>query len=418
MGGRPLRAEYVWPFLVPGGEVAGAQLVRELPAEAALLVWQAVRSLVMWSEADDDDRAGLFDPAGLDAFLAELGRARFDDDLRLPTVLIVAELALPEPSLENLAHACLCLAEWALAHGARASGAYFAEAAACAWPWNARFSWLAGRVLREQGKHARAELWLRRSLHLAVRADDWELKSRALMSLGNLKMQAGSYPEARACCEDALRVARRYKLAAQEGEALHYLFTIAFTMKEFRKADDLARQTADAYGSGHPRLPAFAYDLAYYWMQRGDFRGAYRLISALLKVDGLFSPAERLPVLGNAIRAAAACELPADYEAHAGALAALLPEVAHSPHVAPALALAASGAAHLKRWQQAEDWLLAAMASAERTGQQDTIVQAETLLEQVRRRVTASAPVLEWVPPRYQQLTDQVIGSLAKAVAA
>ncbi|HEX5726364.1 MAG TPA: hypothetical protein VFX98_12905 [Longimicrobiaceae bacterium] len=183
--------------MIPTGEVLGASLVRDLPAECSLAVWQATRLLFQWAEAPEAERAEMFEPGTLDPFLAELEAGRFDEGLRLPTLLIVAELASGAADPERLARACLCLAEWALARRAAGSALYFAEAAALAWPESARHAWLAGALLQAHGRTPRAELWLRRALRVAARTGDWQAKSLALGALGNSTPATGSRSGAR-----------------------------------------------------------------------------------------------------------------------------------------------------------------------------------------------------------------------------
>jgi hypothetical protein len=84
--------------------------------------------------------------------------------------------------------------------------------------------------------------------------------------------------------------------------ALHNLFTVAVTQDDYRKATRLARETFNAYGSNHLRLPALAHDIAFFWMMRGQFSQALSVFEAL--VNQFANPDERLLALSNVVRAA------------------------------------------------------------------------------------------------------------------
>lgn len=112
----PVAHDFTWPLTVPGGEIAGAEVVRELPPEVALTVWQALRSVLLWAGQPEDARAGLFEPDAMRAWEAELLRGPLEAPLRDPLAVIVDELATPgEASEPDLSWACMCVAEWCLA---------------------------------------------------------------------------------------------------------------------------------------------------------------------------------------------------------------------------------------------------------------------------------------------------------------
>src|SRR5688500_16834046 len=191
-------ADFTSPLTIPGGEVAGTEIVRELPAELALTVWQVLRSVLLWAAEIPAQRGDLFERRAMEQWERELLEGGFDPDLRYPLAVIVGELAaLEDASGEHLAHACLCVTEWGLAHNGTRTALAFTEAAALCRPDHPRYAWMAGRMLRTHGRFKEAEQWLQRAVRKASSREDWETHARALVALGNLLLEVGNYPAAR-----------------------------------------------------------------------------------------------------------------------------------------------------------------------------------------------------------------------------
>ena len=76
-----------------------------------------------------------------------------------------------------------------------------------------------------------------------------------------------------------------------QGRALHDLFTIAVETSPPAEAQELARLAFRAYGPRHPKLPALAHDVAYFWMGQGRFEPALEVFRAVM--PHLHDPNER-----------------------------------------------------------------------------------------------------------------------------
>jgi tetratricopeptide (TPR) repeat protein len=367
--------------------VAGAEIVRELPPEMALPVWQALRSVLMWAAEEPGSRSSLFDPRAMEDWECELLQGTFDADLRYPLAVLVGELGRGGGAAsEPVSRACLCITEWALPHKAIATALAFSEAAALAWPEHPRYAWMTGRLLRRYGRLPEAEQWIRRAVRVAIRIGDPEAHTQALHSLGDLFYKMGHYGRASDKLHEALRIARRHRLRDREGCILHDLVASTVDRGRFDEAEQYARGALEIYGDSHPALSRLAYDVAFMWVRRGHFA---RALPVLLELSALFDdPDIRARVLASTARAAAGCGDAALFNR----LSAEALELAEAPRDQDGFAYAfmqlGIGASTLSQWESSETMLNRALTLARQRSESDVIVQAQAALDAVSERRT------------------------------
>lgn len=381
-------ADFTSPLTVPGGEVAGAQVVRELSAEVALTVWQTLRSVLLWAGEIPAHRGELFERAAMEQWERELLEGTFDADLRHPLAVIVGELAKPEAAApEHLAHACVCVTEWALAHRSIRTALAFIEAAALCWPEHPRYAWMAGRILRAHGHLREAEQWIKRAARVAAKTGDWETHTLSLNSLGNVFYEAGNYLESGRTLREALRIARRHRLKKREGEILHDLFVLTTWSGELDRAENYAREAFEIYRLGHHRLAALAHDVAVLWMKRGHFSRALFVLRELPPY--IHAPEERSRVYAVLARAAAACGQERLFMDAWKEAWDFFDDPITERRAAPDYVELGLGASSLKKWDMAEAALNRAIQLATGTGEADVRVRAESALAAVSARRVA-----------------------------
>lgn len=386
---RPRAADFTTPLTIPGGAVGGADVVRELPPEVALPVWQTLRSVLMWAGEEPALRGDLFEPCAMQEWEAELLLDSWEPDVRCPLAVIVGELAKPaDASAETLARACLCVTDWALERGHAATALAFAEAAALAWPQQPRFSWLVSRLLRHHGRLREAETWIRRSAKAAASARDWETQALAQNSLGNLLHDQGKNSQSLRTLKDALRLARRHRLRSLEGEILHDLFVVCTWGGECDNADEYAEGAFTIYREGHPRLAALAHDVASLWIIRGYHARALTVLKQLPPFIEL--PDEQMKVWGALARAAGACGDAATYRRAAAEVWRLLDDPETVSRSASALLEVAIGASSLDEPHEAERAVSEAMEIAAKTGESDIEIRAQEVLAAIGARTAES----------------------------
>lgn len=396
-----------------GADLPGAAILSELPAEHALLIWDVLRAVLLFAAGAGErawwsaEQMRSWEEAILaDAALAEAARA--------PLSAIIGELADPrECDVARLSWACLCLCDWAVERGATETALAWAEAAALAWPANARLAWIAGKMFRTHSRFTEAKQWLRRAARLAVWSKDWEVQARALIALGNLTVQRGSYPRARRLYSRALRIASRHHLREQRAMALHDLFVIAYETGRHDEAEEFCRRAFQAYGPEHPLLQRLAHDVAFYWAERGDFSRAATLTRHLL--PGFDVPSVYLRVLATYLRSAGGSGQRAEFEAFWPKLEQILTRLESEVTLASSLLDIGYGASSLEENALAEDLFRRAFEVAERRGEADVLIRAESALQRLR-----SGGLAEPMTPRpvaAGSTRDAFIAELASSLA-
>jgi hypothetical protein len=407
-------ADFTSPLTIPGGEVAGAHVVRELPVEVALTVWQVLRTVLLWAAEIPAQRGDLFERRSMEQWEMELLESTFDTDLRSPLAVIIGELADPEAaSPEHLAHACLCVTEWGLAHNATRTALGFSEAAALCWPEHPRYSWMAGRMLRAHGHFKEAEQWLQRSIRSASAREDWETHSRALVALGNLLLETGNYPAAREIQLKALASARKNDLGELAGMALHDLFAISTNQGRLQEAEQYAREAYREYGEAHELLPRLAHDVAYFWMETGYIRRALNVLRVL--IPHFTEPEQRFRIVANTARAAGAAGERDLFRALWDAAYAEIPRLTTEGSLAAGLVELALGALSLEEWDSAHAVLDEALRVATRRGEGNVIVRAEAVRNSVEtRQAIETRTRFVWEPTSTsERLAQNFVASLS-----
>jgi tetratricopeptide (TPR) repeat protein len=408
--------DFVYPLTIRAPGAEGGVVLAEVRDRYALAVLRALRLVLAWSRGPDL-AAPVLRPGPLDRWEAELHAARIRKPLRMPLVALAAELRRPERAdPQAVAQACFAICDWALGAGAEGTALLFAEAAALAWPTNARRAWIAGRMLRNRGRLREGELWLRRAARVAVWCADWETQDLALNSLGNLYLLQGAFPEARRYLSRALTLARRQNMKEREGAVAHDLCTVFTHLGEHSRAEELAVRAFHRYGDGHPNLPRLAHDVVHLWILQGQFRLALLVLRALSPLLRL--PHERLRVLASTARAAGGCGDGAAFEAAWTEAWELVRQPAAEVRatLSGVLIDLGYGAASFSDWERAIEALALGLDSARERGADDDAVEAETVLEIIRRHERVETPRPPLAGPS-ALLTDAVVRLLEQSAS-
>lgn len=361
----------------------GMEILREVPGETGVLLWQAYRNVMFWATAEASERGTLFAPDAAQGRLSELLAADLPTAIVDPLVAVGRMLGAPQAtSGESIADACRTVADWADAEGYDATALAFTQAAALASPRNAALALAVGKLARQRNELPRAETWYRHAIMIARQTGDWHVYGLAYLSLGNMARQRGNFPAAHRMHIKALRSGKRKGLGEIVGQSSHEMFVIATEMGRAEQAEHYARQAFRAYGSEHELLPALAHDIAYYWMEQGYFTRALPVFVAL---EPLFTDLkQKLPVRANVIRAAGAAGDRDLFRRMWNETIKLTKEPEAMPVVANSLLEMARGAASLGEWDRAEQVAERAVAVAQERGEAAVVVRAESLLGSIR----------------------------------
>lgn len=368
------------PPLTRGGELLeGADILREMNGEAAVLLWKSLRSVTLWASAAPREHAELFADGAEQRRIAEILVTELDSELLGPLRTFAQVLGNPATiRRETVALACRQVAQWAQKRDLSATRLAFTQAAALVCPADAELAHEVGRLARSGGEHARAESWHRRAIMLGRQTGSWEPYARSYISLGNLASHRGNFPLARRCQIKAYRAARRHALGEVMAMALHDLFLIALDSGEAATAQRYARQAFRAYGPTHARIPYLAHDLAVFWIREGQFSQALPVLQALLP---RFEPAdERVLVLANIARAAGGVGERGVFEEAWTSAENLLVLPQTAARAAQTLLNLARGATGVSEWERAETAARSALERATLRGEAQIVFEAESVL--------------------------------------
>lgn len=404
---------HVPPALVHGGEsLEGAQVLDEVQGPLGLLLWETYRDVALWAATAPEDRDELFSAGAAAQRRSAMEGVGADAVLERALRGAAAVLADPAGTQEqDVLAACRQAADWAEQRGLLATAVTLATAAALASPAHAGAAFRVGQIARNKGENARAETWFRRAIGLGRQAKDWLSYSEAFLGLGNLYKQRGNFPAARRFYIRGLRAARRHALRDVQGRALHDMFTIAVEISTPSEAQELARQAFRAYGPRHPKLPALAHDVGYFWMSQGLFEPALEVLRAVL--PHLHHPSDRIMCVGNVGRAAGATGDRAGFDDAWEQVWASQGDWDRLPLASQGLAQLAHGASSLRDWVRAERAAESARDLGQRMGMGAVVMEVESVLDAARRKKNLERPAApETAPDDTEDLAADFVRSL------
>jgi hypothetical protein len=191
--GLPPEQHFSEPISIHGAALQESVIVAEFLPGPSLAVLRAYRLVLGWARGREVV-SQLPESEGLREWEEELlGAMEKDVGLWAPLAIIAGEMGdLGTVEGEQLARACMVLAEWGFCNGAAASGLLFVEAAALASPANPRLAYVAGRVLLERGRTREAERWLRRAMRVAAESRDERARALIASALQRVSGEEGA----------------------------------------------------------------------------------------------------------------------------------------------------------------------------------------------------------------------------------
>jgi tetratricopeptide (TPR) repeat protein len=397
-------------------QVEGGEILAEMEGAQALVMWQIARDIALWGSAEPEHRATLFVPGAHARWTAQLEAAGLDTGLDAALRAAAEVLRAPDTVTEDeLTAACRAVAQWADEREMLGTALAFVQAGAVASPRDSALGYQVGLLARRRAEYPRAESWFRRVIGLARQAKDWDSYARAFLGLANLYIQRGNYPAARRFLIRCLRAARRHGFRELQAMAYHDLLHIAIQTDQFAEANELARMAFRAYGPRHPRLAALASDVGVVWMVRGEFAAALNALRAAH--PHISHPCEQLLSWGNIARAAGGVGDRALFDEAWDQIWSYAGDWHNRQNAPWALMDAARGATSLRDWLRAERAASTAREIAQRRGEAHVLVEAESVLDSVTRRMQFDNAVVA-PDAQVQNLADDITRYLAGRPAA
>jgi len=404
---------WVVPPGLPSAEepFEGWYVIDELRTPLGLLFWQTLRDVEMWTLVAPEHRARLFSAGSHGRRRERIAALELAPALRLPLEQLTRVLDPRHPPAADAAtEACQAVSRWATDNALPRTALAFAQCAAMATPDRPSPAFQVGLLARRSAQHRRAETWFRRTLALARRTRDWNYYGLACIGVGNLYRQRGDYPAARGWFVKALRVARRHGLWQVRPMAMHDLFCVAANAGHVEEADAFARRAFRAYGRRHPKLVALAHDVARFWLLRGDYDHALQVFRAVL--PHLTRVPERRLAASNMARAAAGVGDRMTFAAMWSETWRMVDDFDDTESVPEALLSLAQGAAALGDRDRGMVAANQALQVARERNEAEPRLQAEVLLDQLRRSRPVPAPAPVDVGPETHPLALELVEAL------
>jgi len=280
--------------------------------------------------------------------------------------------------------------EWALAREHTQTAIEFAEAAAVVAPDDPAMANLAGRVTRNAGEYARAEVWFNRAIGSARERNDKIELTRAHLGYGTLYKNLGRVREARKHLNSGSRIARRLGQPSLAAEAQHDICALLIERGRYVEAEQHAVIALKWYPKNHPRLPLFAADVALLLTLRKNFSAAARVLRGTTRLLG--SPAAKAAVVALYSRALAGAGH-ADEAAHQAQRALYLLKRHHEWEALTLWHLAAAER-RSGRWELAEAHALRALEIATERGDRETARRSQRTLSHIVSRMPPTPPII------------------------
>jgi tetratricopeptide (TPR) repeat protein len=390
----------------PAWRRAEVQVFDEVPEALALVLWQGIRHVRAWHQAPAPRRAELFHPHPRLSAESQLREARAAaPELRAALDGLLAVTRSPLTAAErDVAAACAEIARWAERNGHAQTAILFAEAAAVLDDWDPAFANHAGRLTRNAGEFARADLWFQRAIGLARGADASVEYTRAQLGYGRLWHTLGDVERARKHYNRGSVAAMRQGLEWLAAEAQHDLMAFLTEYGLFEAAELHARRALAWYPKRHHRFPLFVADLVYLFLRRSHYEAASRLARAAFRTAR--HPGQRLVIAAQYLRAKAGS---GDAQYLSASRRRILRKLkTHSEYEIVVRIHLAEASSHAKLWDAAEEDARIALDRAIREEDDLPVSLARELLQRISGRIP---------PPGNQARTDHAFTMFVDAVS-
>jgi tetratricopeptide (TPR) repeat protein len=253
---------------------------------------------------------------------------------------------------------------------------------------------LAGRVTRNAGEYARAEVWFNRGIGYARERNDKVELTRGHLGYGTLYKELGRVRGARKHLNSGSRIARKLGSLSLAAEAQHDLCALLIVHGYYADAEKHAQTALRWYPKYHHRFPLFVADIAFLFVLRRHFAAASRLLRGVIRaVDDPGTKSVVLALYARALAGAGHMDEAARQERRA---LRLLQH--HHEWEAVALWHLAAAGRFTARWESAQAYAARALEIARARDDRETA--------QLTRRTLAAILARKPAPPQVVRKTD------------
>jgi len=366
---------------VPSSGFEGLALLEELQGEVAGILFACFRDGLLWAATDPAARRELFGPRSREI-------SRITEPSLSSAVEVFGKLVTGGVGGSELTRACADVAAWASTEGYPVTEYLFTVLAAYASPTDPYAAFAAGRAARRYRRIEDARTWFKRTIALARRADDEAASASAFLGWGILEERLGNREKAAAKFVKAWRAAKRGGLPELAGATRHNMIALALGERDFAAGNGHIVAAYKLYGRRNPQLYRLANDAAGFWSAFGYFSLSLPLFEAAL--PHVVRADERMAILANISRAAAGL---GDRERYLEAWDQALELERAAGEALPEIYMELARGAHALGYHvRANDLATKARVTAESRRSENTIREAQSLLDDVAGRVSPDPP--------------------------
>jgi tetratricopeptide (TPR) repeat protein len=347
---RPILRRWAVPPAIqrePGESLEGVFILDELPDGPGVLLWLALRDVLLWGEAESDQRPTLFaeGAAGRRRRLGPPAEALHDAWSRLCLLLQPEGLRAAD-----VRGACEQVAAWAAGTGALRTALVFTQAVARIQPESGAAALATGVAAARAGQLSRARTWYQRAIAVSRRSREWDAYTAALLELGRVLQAERRLGDARATLYKALRSVRRHGVPGARAEAMHRLSQVLRASGQPVTADRLGLHALRAYPRGSEPQTRLMMELGRAWVEAGDAERAIPLLrTACTRYGESREAAEGLALLARAWAVTGNRELFAEAWSRVWSIVRHLPDGTVPPRVNEDLGIAANALGDTER---------------------------------------------------------------------
>ncbi|MDR0788009.1 MAG: hypothetical protein LBG44_09110 [Gemmatimonadota bacterium] len=300
------------PPIIHGSEVIDAEIIlHEFPDTLGLALWKTVRSVRLWLEVGEGERATIFGKGAFAERIELLEAAGLPPELET-AMLKTAAVLRKRARASTVGAACHTISEWAEARGAYGTAIEFLQVVALALPADATLANEVGRVARTKGEYQRAETWFRLAIARARRAQNKYEFTRSYIDLGNVSILRESFSQGKRALIRGLRAGRRFSLHPMISAAYQELAILSVRLGNATDVHRYTRAAVDSSIQGNPGLPVLAFEYGVFLLNAGYFPEALKTIVGI--PEERVHPSLRQRWATTTAYTAAAVKNPAVYE--------------------------------------------------------------------------------------------------------
>jgi hypothetical protein len=261
-------------------------VLEELRSPLGLVLWTALRDILLWSRASPDERPLLFHPrtTRLEHEFSVLLEVRSHPEVAAALSPYLRLLRSPGTvDRRRVASVCERICDWAGERRCTGTALAFAQAAAHVDPADGLAACRAGRAALLAGAPARASGWFTAAISRGRLHHEWDAYANGLAGLCEVGLRAGDHARAERYALRRYRACFAHGVREEIPRALRDLTRVAIARGDATTVARWAGTAVDRVPRGHPALIETSASVGCYLAEAGWAAPAADLLAAVLR---------------------------------------------------------------------------------------------------------------------------------------